>query len=141
MVTKEVTVTAHVPLAAGRRHTVGRLADGRVVAVGSDSAGECQVAQWRDIVAVTSGNVHIAGNTGRSHTLGLRGDGTVLASGWNSQGQCNVRDWRNVIAIAAGWRFSAGLRGDGTLVTVGRGNGRSTAGARSRASAAVTGTR
>ena len=96
-------MTAHAPLAAGRRHTVGRLPDGRVVAVGADSAGECRVSQWRDVVAVAAGNVHAASNTGRSHTLGLRSDGTVLACGWNAQGQCNVQDWHGVVAVAAGW--------------------------------------
>ena len=113
-------MTTHAPLAAGRQHTVRCLPNGRVVAVGADSAGECRVSQWRDVVAVAAGNVHAAGNTGRSHTLGLRSNGTVLACGWNAQGQCNVQDWHGVVTVAAGWRFSAGLRGDGTLVTTGR---------------------
>ena len=110
----------HAPLAAGRRHTVRCLRDGRVVAVGADGAGECRVSQWRGVISVAAGSVHVAANTGRSHTLGLCDDGTVLACGWNAQGQCDVRDWRDVVAVAAGWRSSAGLRIDGTLVTTGR---------------------
>ena len=102
------------PLAAGRRHTVGCLPDGTVVATGADSGGECRTSLWRDVVAVAAGGVHVAGNTGRSHTLGLRIDGTVLACGWNAQGQCDVQDWQDIIAVAAGWRFSVGLRGDGS---------------------------
>ena len=120
MGTKEDFVITHAPLAAGRRHTVRCLPDGRVVAVGADGAGECRVSQWRGIISVAAGSVHVAANTGRSHTLGLCDDGTVLACGWNAQGQCDVRDWRDVVAVAAGWRFSAGLRIDGTLVTTGR---------------------
>ena len=110
----------HAPLAAGRRHTARCLTDGKVVAVGADDAGECRVSQWRGVVSVAAGSVHVAANTGRSHTLCLCNDGTVLACGWNAQGQCDVRDWRDVVAVAAGWRFSAGLRIDGTLVTTGR---------------------
>jgi len=91
-----------------------------VVAVGADGAGECRVSQWRGVISVAAGSVHVAANTGRSHTLGLCDDGTVLACGWNAQGQCDVQEWWDVVAIAAGWRFSAGLRGDGTLVTTGR---------------------
>lgn len=56
----------------------GCLPDGRVVAVGADGAGECRVLQWRGVVSVAAGSVHVAANTGRSHTLGLRSDGTVL---------------------------------------------------------------
>ena len=112
----------HAPLAAGRRHTVRCLPDGKVVAVGADGAGECQVSQWRGVASVAAGSVHVAANTGRSHTLGLRSDGTVLACGWNAQGQCDVQEWRDVVAIAAGWRFSVGLRSDGTLMTTGSGS-------------------
>ena len=77
-------MTAHAPLAAGRRHTVGRLPNGRVVAVGADSAGECRVSQWRDVVAVA---------TGSHHSVGLRTDGGVVATGSNSYGQLEVGAW------------------------------------------------
>lgn len=70
---------------------MGLRADGTVVAVGADSAGECRTLRWREVVAVAAGGVHTARNTGRSHTLGLREDGTVVACGWNAQGQCETR--------------------------------------------------
>ena len=72
------------PLAAGRQHTVRCLPNGRVVAVGADSAGECQVSQWRDVVAVA---------TGSHHSVGLRTDGGVVATGSNSHGQLEVGTW------------------------------------------------
>ncbi len=89
-------------LAAGRRHSVGRRCDGRVVAVGGGAAGELEVGRWEHVVAVAAGNVHAAANTGRSHTVGLRGDGTVVATGWNGDGQCDLGSWRGVVAVAAG---------------------------------------
>lgn len=39
-------------VAAGRRHSVACLSDGTAVAVGHDGTGECQVTQWKGIVAV-----------------------------------------------------------------------------------------
>lgn len=108
------------PLAAGRRHSVGRVVDGSVVAVGKGTVGECDVGTWRDVVAVAAGNVHTAANTGRSHTVGLRVDGTVVATGWNGDGQCEVRGWREVAGICAGWRRTLGLCVNGTVLAVGR---------------------
>ena len=34
-------------VAAGERHTVALCADGRVLAVGDDSAGQCDVTEWK----------------------------------------------------------------------------------------------
>lgn len=44
--------------------------------VRDDEYGQCDVSDWRDIVAVESGNIHKATNMGNSHTIGLRSDGT-----------------------------------------------------------------
>jgi alpha-tubulin suppressor-like RCC1 family protein len=71
-------------VAAGSYHTVGVTAAGRVVAVGSTDLGQCDVADWRQIVAVAAGS---------THTLGLRTDGTVVAAGDNEHGQCSVSGW------------------------------------------------
>jgi alpha-tubulin suppressor-like RCC1 family protein len=54
------------------------------VAVGSNDSGQCDVADWSEIVAVAAGS---------THTLGLRGDGTVVAAGSNEHGQCDITDW------------------------------------------------
>jgi alpha-tubulin suppressor-like RCC1 family protein len=69
-------------IAAGRRHTVAILSDGSVVAVGDNKSGQCDVADWHDIVAIAAGKVHMATNTGNAHTVGLKSDGTVVAVGW-----------------------------------------------------------
>lgn len=72
--------------------------------------GQCNVTDWRDIVAVSAGTCH---------TVGLKADGTVVAVGDNSYDQCNVADWRNVVAISAGYWHTVGLKADGTVVAVG----------------------
>ena len=53
-------------------YTVGLKADGTVVAVGDNTDGQCEVSDWRDIVAISAGY---------GHTVGLKADGTVVAVG------------------------------------------------------------
>ena len=133
----------------GHRQTVGLKADGTVVAVGDNEYGQCNVSDWRDIVAIDTDGSHTVGlrNDGTvvavgdneygqcnvsdwrdivaiatstfGYTVGLKADGTVVAVGYNQDGQCNVSDWRNIVAIAAGGDHTAGLRSDGTVVAVG----------------------
>ncbi|WP_235189374.1 hypothetical protein [Williamsia sp. D3] len=107
-------------IAAGRRHSVGVMADGSVVAASDLLAPETWVGDWRGVAAVAAGNVHTASNTGRSHTVGLRTDGTIVATGWNDDGQCEVADWVNVADIAAGWRRTVAVFADGSASARGR---------------------
>ena len=44
-----------VTIAAGRRHTVGLKSDGTVTAAGDNKYGQCNVNDWRDMVAVAAG--------------------------------------------------------------------------------------
>ncbi len=90
--------------------TFGLRADGTVLAMGDNEKGQCNVSDWRDIVAITAGD---------EHTVGLRADGTVVAVGNNKDGQCNVSDWQDIVAIVAGYSHTVGLRADGTVVAVG----------------------
>ena len=71
-------------MAAGSYHSIGLKADGTVVAAGRSEAGQCDVSQWRDIVAIAAGT---------AHTVGLRADGGVVATGSNSHGQLEVGAW------------------------------------------------
>jgi len=71
-------------VASGSQHVVAVLGGGRVLAAGDNIRGQCDVEQWRDVVAVAAGS---------THTLGLRSDGTVLATGNNDDGQCDVGGW------------------------------------------------
>jgi alpha-tubulin suppressor-like RCC1 family protein len=97
-------------IAAGIDFTVGLRAVGSVLAVGSNSFGQCSVNDWTNIVAVSAGFMH---------AVGLRADGTVLAIGTNNSGQCSVNDWRNIVAIDAGDYHTVGLHTDGSALAVG----------------------
>ena len=136
-------------LSTYRTNTVGLRADGTVVAAGSNKNGECDVSDWRDIIAVSTGNGCIFGlkangtviaignnldeqcevsnwtnivavSAGQWHTVGLRADGTVVAVGSTIDGQCSVSGWRDIVAVSAGSDFTAGLRSDGTVVATGQ---------------------
>ena len=74
-------------------HTVGLISDGTVTAMGLNKHDQCNVCDWRDIVAIAGGS---------NHTIGLKSDGTVAAVGWNEYGQCDVCDWHDIVAVAAG---------------------------------------
>ena len=92
-------------------HSVCVLPDGKVIAVGPNEEGQCNVGNWRDIVAISAGPFF---------TVGLQKNGRVVACGRNEYGQCNVASWRNIVAISAGARHTVGLKADGTLVAVGQ---------------------
>ncbi|MBE0430602.1 MAG: hypothetical protein IBX67_02125 [Dehalococcoidia bacterium] len=97
-------------LAAGIWHTVGLKSNGRVVAVGSNWEGQCNVGDWTSIVQVSAGWYH---------TVGLKSDGTVVAVGENDDGQCDVGGWTDIIQVSAGWYHTVGLKSDGTVVAAG----------------------
>lgn len=98
-------------LSTYRTNTVGLRSDGTVVAAGSNEDGECDVSDWRDIIAVSTGNGCI---------FGLKANGTVIAIGNNLDEQCEVSNWTNIVAVSAGQWHTVGLRADGTVVATGQ---------------------
>ena len=112
-------------VAAGNDYTVGLKANGTVVAVGENEAGQCDVDGWRGIIQVAAGI---------GHTVGLKANGTVVAVGCNDFtdpyfgdvvryqfGQCDVGGWTDIIQVAAGansWH-TVGVKSDGTVIAVG----------------------
>ena len=91
-------------------HTLFRMPDGRVKALGSNMYGQCMVENWEHVAAVSASS---------THSLGLRSDGKVYAAGENSYGQCDTGSWHDIVAIAAGESASFGLRADGTIEACG----------------------
>lgn len=135
-------------LIADGLNILGLKSDGTVVAVGDNNWGECDVDDWKDIVAVSAGGEHTVGlksngtvvavgsnnygqcdvsdwkdivavSTGGWHTVGLKSDGTVVAVGNNEDGQCNVANWNNIVAVSVGACYTVGLKSDGTVTAVG----------------------
>ena len=91
-------------------HTVGLKRDGRVLAVGNNRDGQCNVNGWTDIVQVTAGSYH---------TVGLKRDGTLMAVGNNYYYECDVSGWNDIVQVAAGENHTVGLKKDGRAVAVG----------------------
>ena len=78
--------------------------------MGDNQDGQCDVANWRDIVAIAAG---------AGHTVGLKKNGVVIVTGFNMCGECSVEDWHDVVTIAAGDHQTVGIRPDGTVMAVG----------------------
>ena len=133
---------------AGDSTSVGLKSDGTVVAVGSNSTGQCKVDDWNNIIAVSAGDNHTVGlkangsvvavgsdydgrcsfgerndivaiSAGELHSVGLKDDGTVVAVGDNKSDQCDVRKWKEITAVSAGSNHTVGLKANGTVVATG----------------------
>ena len=54
----------HDTISADRRHTIGLKTDGTVVAIGDNKCGQCNISEWRDIIAVAAGSVQYGNKHG-----------------------------------------------------------------------------
>ncbi|WP_198002197.1 hypothetical protein [Corynebacterium genitalium] len=61
-----------IEVAAGDWHVVSGRADGRALAAGNNSRGQCNVSDWRDLQSVSAGYLH---------SIGLMSDGHVSCAG------------------------------------------------------------
>ena len=96
--------------------TMALKTDGTVMATGFNQAGELNVSDWTDIVAIS---------TSEFYTVGLKADGTVVIVGADFQLEelTELSDWTDIVAIS-GSSFShtnyiVGLKTDGTVVFAG----------------------
>ena len=100
-------------IAAGYNYTIGLKNDGTLISAGSNDSGQCDISDWKDIVAVSAGN---------RQTVGIKSDGTVVAAGSNDYGECNIEDWKDIKQISAGHCYTVGLKNDGTVIVTGSGD-------------------
>ena len=104
-------------VSASNEHTIGLKSDGTVVAVGYNYWGQCDITEWKDIVAVSAGSIS---------TVGVKSNGTVVATkpyarkslvntilGYNSPqpdfGQSEVQGWTDIVAISAVGLHTVGI--------------------------------
>lgn len=99
-----------VSVSVGQAHTVILLSNGRVVALGSNSLGQCDTSEWRGVVAISAGAYH---------TVALTADGKVLACGKGSSGQTKVSSLEKIVSVSAGGRHTLALTEDGKVIAVG----------------------
>ena len=101
---------AHI--SAGPHHSVGIRNDGTVISVGANFFGDCDVENWKDIIAVSASD---------ARTIGLKSNGKVIATKFTGKstlnpGKWDVSDWANIVEVSAGPSHTVGLRADGTVV-------------------------
>ena len=126
-----------VNIAAGGRHSLAVLADGRVLGWGNNLSGQISdspslsIATPTDVPGLGAATV-VAAAAGRGHSLGLLSDGTVMAWGSNSDGQLGIPGapdnslpqlipgLSNVQAISAGGDHSLALLNNGSVMAWGR---------------------
>ena len=111
-----LTVESVQPLQAklsGYEHSAAAAKDGTVAATGENSAAQCDMTGWTDIVAVAAGY---------RHTVGLKSDGTVVAAGGNEFGECEVGGWQGVVSLDAGANVTVGVKADGSVIAAGDGS-------------------
>lgn len=99
-----------VAISAGNYHLLALTKDGKVLAAGSNSDGQCATSSIEDAIAVSAGG---------HHSLILLADGTVTALGQNVNHICDTDDWTDMVAISAGALHSIGIKSDGTAVALG----------------------
>ena len=105
----EEKVSIEPMVAAGVVHTVGLKSDGRVVAVGANEYGECDVGGWTNIIQVAA--------VGEFVTVGLQSHGTVVIT--PPDPHASFDDWTDIVQVAGGYEHMVGLKSDGTVVAVG----------------------
>ena len=141
-----------IALAVGSEHVVALHEDGTVSATGDNESGQCDVSDWKDIVAISADHYETTGlkadgtvlttnrnrakytgewtdiiaiESGGYQTVGLKADGTVVGTfegGLYQSFGPSVSSWENIIAISAGDLHTVGLKADGTVVATGSNN-------------------
>ncbi len=86
--------TGIISVDCGYHFVVGLKSNGRVVAVGDNKYGQCNVSDWSDIVSIAVGSYHV---------IGLKSDGTVVAAGRDTEGQCSLTDIGESYKICGIW--------------------------------------
>ena len=131
---------------ASEHHSVALRANGTVVATGRNAENQCDVSDWRDIIAVS---------TSPHRTLGVRADGAIIVAGihqfdealwnghnivgvsagpnhlagftaksgtiieWYDDSGYKIDGWRNLAKVSFGSKHIVGLKKDGTVVATG----------------------
>ena len=100
----------------GRGHVVALRSDGKVVAVGDNEYGQCDVESWEDVVAISAGDYH---------TVGLTKDGRILStqreSDFPDSYQKINNQWisKKFCTLSAGYGFTLGVETDGSVCNAG----------------------
>ena len=104
---------------------LGQKSDGTVVAVGDNVTGQCDVANWTNIVSIITDayeleRVHleygVAVNLKNHYTVGLKYDGTLVVAGKPPE-DWDLSDWTDIVKIDTAGMDMVGLKRDGTVIS------------------------
>lgn len=110
---------------SGNGHTVGLRSDGTVVAIGDNTFNQCEVSEWRNIVAIAAGDFFTVGITAEGQVLSTHPDAEVLQSMEKPPyvEACNADKWFKdgikIAYIAAGGGSVIGIDKDGNAYSIG----------------------
>lgn len=108
-----------VAIAAGGMHAVGLRSDGTVVAAGSADGSQCDVGDWRNIIAIDANN---DSGTEFGLTIGVTSQGTIrydeTYSGHDDGWSYRMADWKNLKDVAIGAGCIAALTENGTVEVI-----------------------
>lgn len=102
----------------GKGHTVGLKSNGKVVAIGDNSWGQCNVKGWKNIIKVVAGDWY---------TVGLNDNGQVLVTGKNRPNTRYIEEdvlekansKKDIVDIAAGYGQTILLHKNGSITSFG----------------------
>lgn len=100
----------------GEGHIVALRKDGKVVAVGDNTYGQCEVDNWKDIVAISAGDYHTVGLTKDGKVLSTDKEGDSIYSNNEINNQWSLEQFK---AVSAGYGFTLGVKTDGSVVNAG----------------------
>ena len=93
-------------IGVGAGHIVGLKNDVTVVAAGDNSFGQCNVSNWKNVIAISARS---------NQTVALLSDGTVVETGarYGDADVSMVRNWKDMISISCGDNHIIALRKNG----------------------------
>ncbi|MEA5048574.1 MAG: TIR domain-containing protein [Eubacteriales bacterium] len=93
---------------------IGLKVNGRVLALGNDQYGQCDVDSWRSVATIVAKR---GPNVGL--TVGIDQDGAVVITGSSDLGQTKSLGWSGIQRVATDGRTVLGLRQNGTVFAAG----------------------
>ena len=81
------------------------------MAAGRNREGQCDVGQWRGVVAVSCGDWRSIGPTSNGHALG--------GAGMARSGQLSISIWSDLVGVSAGYLHTTGLTAQGKVLATG----------------------
>lgn len=95
-------------------HILALRKDGKVVAAGHNSLGQCDVNEWQGVKAISAGLWHSVGLTENNEVLTVGG-----REGFKKIHDDAINNWKDIVAICAAWGYTIGVDKNGSCYAEG----------------------